>query len=454
MGTERRSAACERVSSSAWGQTLYLAAAGSAKREPLRPRKGVIIPPVSLENIDAAAELIDLEPAEIRRYGRHLTLPELGIDGQKRLKAARVLLVGAGGLGSPLGLYLAAAGVGTLGLVDFDRVDESNLQRQVLYGHSDVGRPKIDVALERLREINPLISLEPHQVRLDAGNAMNLVDAYDVVVDGSDNFPTRYLINDACVLAGKPNVWGAISRFEGQVAVFWAQRGSCYRCLFPEPPPPGLVPSCAEGGVLGVLPGIIGSLQANEVIKLIAGLGEPLIGRLVIFDALRMRFRELKVDKSEECPSCGPRAELTELVEFDAAPCDAGDEATDPRPPGGDTKEQRMADPVEPPFEIDVEQLKAWADEDLGLHIIDVREPHEHAICRIDGARLLPMRQIPQSLDEIDRDVLTVVHCHHGPRSAQVVAYLRQQGFDRVTNLGGGIDAWSLRRSIRTIPRY
>ncbi len=407
---------------------------------------------MSLEKIAAEAQRIALEPPEIRRYGRHLTLPEFGIDGQKRLKASRVLMVGAGGLGSPVGLYLAAAGVGTLGLVDFDRVDESNLQRQVLYGHSDVGRPKIEVALERLREINPFITLEPHKVRFSAGNAMELLENYDVVVDGTDNFATRYLVNDACVLAGKPNVWGAISRFEGQVAVFWGQQGPCYRCLFPEPPPPGLVPSCAEGGVLGVLPGIVGSLQANETIKLLAGLGEPLIGRFVIFDALRMRFRELKVEKSDDCPSCGPRAELTELVEIDGPACATGEEAADQRP-GGDRSEPGISSPVEPPFEIDVEQLKAWVDEGLDLHIIDVRQPHEHAICRIEGAQLMPMRRIPQSMDEIDRDVLTVVHCHHGPRSAQVVSFLRQQGFSRVTNLGGGINAWSLRID-PAVPRY
>lgn len=409
---------------------------------------------MSLEDIAAEAERIVLEPAEIRRYGRHLTLPEFGTVSQQRLKASRVLLVGAGGLGSPLGLYLAAAGVGTLGLVEFDRVDESNLQRQVLYGQSDLGRPKIEAAVDRLREINPLIAFEAHPTRLDAGNALQLIEAYDVVVDGSDNFATRYLINDACVLAGKPNVWGAISRFEGQVAVFWGERGPCYRCLFPEPPPSGLVPSCAEGGVLGVLPGIVGSLQANEVIKLLAGLGEPLIGRFVIFDALRMRFRELSVAKNTECRACGSHPTIQKLVDVEQAQCAAEEQSTDPH--GNDGREQSMPeriDPIEPPVEIAVEDLKTWLDEGHDVRILDVREPHEHALCRIDGSQLVPMRQIPQTLDQLDRQALTVVHCHHGPRSSQVVAYLRQQGFDRATNLGGGINAWSLRVD-PTVPRY
>ncbi len=408
---------------------------------------------MSLEDIAARADDIVLEPAEIRRYGRHLTLPEFGTAGEERLKASRVLLVGAGGLGSPLGLYLAAAGVGTLGLVDFDRVDESNLQRQVLYGQSDVGRPKTAAALERLREINPLIALEAHPTRLEAGNAMALIEPYDVVVDGSDNFSTRYLVNDACVLAGKPNVWGAISRFEGQVAVFWGRHGPCYRCLFPEPPPPGLVPSCAEGGVLGVLPGIVGCCQANEVIKLVAGLGDPLIGRFVIFDALRMRFRELSIDKSSACPMCGPDPTIRELIDVEQALCGAREQPAEARLRDNDRRREHTPDPTEPPFEIGVEQLKAWLDQGHDIHIVDVREPHEHAICRIDGSRLVPMRQIPQQIDELDRETLTVVHCHHGPRSAQVVAFLRQQGFGRATNLGGGINAWSLRVD-PDVPRY
>ncbi len=413
---------------------------------------------MSLEDIASGAERVALEPAEVRRYGRHLTLPEFGTCGQQRLKVSRVLLVGAGGLGSPLGLYLAAAGVGTLGLVDFDRVDESNLQRQVLYGQSDIGRPKAEAAVERLREINPLIKLEPHSTRLGIGNAMGLVGSYDVVVDGSDNFATRYLINDACVLAGKPSVWGAISRFEGQVSVFWGRRGPCYRCLFPQPPPPDLVPSCAEGGVLGVLPGIVGSLQANEVIKLIAGIGESLIGRFVIFDALRMRFRELSIEKSARCPSCGPDPEIRQLSELDQAPCSTARLAVEPpavedHPDNRNKARHNLVDPAEPPFEIDVEQLETWLDEGRDIDIIDVREPHENTICRIEGSRLVPMRQIMQDIGHLDSEALTVVYCHHGPRSAQVVASLRRQGFGRVTNLGGGIDAWSLRIDPAT-PRY
>ena len=258
-----------------------------------------------------------LSPAELRRYGRHLVIPEVGVEGQERLKASRVLLVGAGGLGSPLALYLAAAGVGRLGLVEFDTVDESNLQRQVLYGESDVGRPKLEVALERLREINPHCRVEPHAVRLDSSNALDIIAGYEVVVDGSDNFPTRYLVNDACVLAGKPNVYGSIFRFEGQVSVFWGAEGPCYRCLFPEPPPPGLVPSCAEGGVLGILPGVIGALQANEAVKLLLGLGEPMIGRLLLFDALKMRFRELKLKKDPSCPVCSDNPTQRELIDYE-----------------------------------------------------------------------------------------------------------------------------------------
>jgi len=270
---------------------------------------------MSLDHLPDLAQRLTLDAAELRRYGRHLTLPEVGVEGQKRLKAARVLLVGAGGLGSPVGLYLAAAGVGTLGVVDSDRVDASNLQRQVLYSHSDVGRPKVEAALERLREVNPTITLRPHELRLAAANAAELIAAYDVIVDGSDNFPTRYLVNDACVLAGKPDVCGAIQRFEGRLSVFWAERGPCYRCLYPEPPPPGVVPSCAEAGVLGVLPGIIGALQATEVVKLVLGIGEPLIGRLAIFDALRLRVRELALGKRPDCPRCSERPALHGLVD-------------------------------------------------------------------------------------------------------------------------------------------
>ena len=318
-----------------------------------------------------------LSPAEIRRYSRHLVMPEVGDEGQRKLKRARVLLVGAGGLGSPAALYLAAAGVGRLGLVDFDDVDETNLHRQVLYGQADVGRPKLEAARERLADVNPLIDVVRHDARLTGANALEIFGGYDVVVDGSDNFPTRYLVNDACVLAGKPNVYGSIFRFEGQVAVFWGQRGPCYRCLFPEPPPPGLVPSCAEGGVLGVLPGIIGCLQANEAIKLVLGVGAPLIGRLVVVDALEMEFRELALAKSEDCPVCGDEPTLTELIDYEQF-C------------GLDVEEE----PVEPDFEISVEELKSWRDEGREHVVLDVRTPPERMMASIDGSLHIPMNEL------------------------------------------------------------
>jgi adenylyltransferase/sulfurtransferase len=384
-----------------------------------------------------------LDAGEIRRYGRHLTLPEVGVAGQERLKAARVLLVGAGGLGSPLGLYLAAAGVGTLGLVDDDRVEESNLHRQVLYGQSDLGRRKVDAAAERLRDVNPHVRLELHGERLDAGNALELVRGYDVVADGSDNFPTRYLVNDACVMAGKPVVWGAIQGFEGQLSVFWAARGPCYRCLFPEPPPPGLVPSCAEGGVIGVLPGVIGTLQANEVIKLVAGIGEPMIGRLLVFDALRVRFRELRLAKSADCPICGEAPTLTALAAYENV-CQAEENMPE-------TPTSRPVEDV--PFDVEVQDLKTWLDEGRAVDLIDVREPHEHEICRIEGAKLIPLGDLPNRLAELDRAALIVVHCHHGPRSSHAVGFLRRQGFGKAANLAGGIEAWSLEID-PTVPRY
>lgn len=403
-------------------------------------------------HVHVPSERAALDAAEIRRYGRHLILPQVGMEGQERLKASRVLLVGAGGLGSPLGLYLAAAGVGTLGLVDFDRVEESNLQRQVLFGQSDLGRPKVEAGFDRLREVNPHIDLRPHATRLSGANALDLLADYDVVADGSDNFQTRYLVNDACVLAGKPDVWGAISRFEGQASVFWSPRGPCYRCLFPEPPPPGLVQSCAEAGVLGVLPGIIGALQANEVVKLILGIGEPLLGRLVIFDALGLRFREMKLERSPDCPMCGVPEDRRELVEYPPDTCD---------PPGAETRSaadeagtpDRGADLEDLPFEIDVEDLERWRGEGREIVLLDVREPHEYSSCHIAGSRLLPLREIPHRWQEIDSETLTVVHCHHGPRSSQAVVFLRRQGLDRVTNLRGGIDAWSLRVD-PGVPRY
>jgi molybdopterin/thiamine biosynthesis adenylyltransferase/rhodanese-related sulfurtransferase/molybdopterin converting factor small subunit len=405
-----------------------------------------------------AAELPSLSPDEIRQYSRHLIMPEVGIEGQRRLKAAKVLMIGAGGLGSPLGLYLAAAGVGTLGLVDFDVVDESNLHRQVLFSHADVGRPKLAAAVERLRGINPFIELVPYDVRLDSSNALELFAPYDIVVDGTDNFQTRYLVNDACVLSGKPNVYGSIFRFEGQVAIFWGARGPCYRCLFPEPPPPGLVPSCAEGGVLGVLPGIIGALQANEVIKLIIGAGEPMIGRLLLFDALKMKFRELKLRKDPACPICSEHPTQHELIDYDQfcgiAPMPAAAGAAGAgaaaaagagagQPAGGDEEE----------FEVYVDEVKRWLDEGRDFTILDVRSPQEHAICRIEGARLIPLQDIPEELERLDPQARYVVHCHHGGRSAQAVELMRERGFRSAQNLAGGIDAWS-REVDPAVPRY
>ncbi|HYG62894.1 MAG TPA: molybdopterin-synthase adenylyltransferase MoeB [Thermoanaerobaculia bacterium] len=383
---------------------------------------------------EVAAE--ELTPAEIRHYSRHLIMPEIGPDGQKRLKAAKVLMVGAGGLGSPLGLYLAAAGVGTLGIVDFDVVDESNLHRQVLYGAQDVGRPKLHAAIERLRGVNPHIRLVPHEMRLDSGNALDLCAGYDIVVDGTDNFPTRYLVNDACVLLGKPNVFGSIFRFEGQVSIFWGARGPCYRCLFPEPPPPGLVPSCAEGGVLGVLPGIIGSLQANEVIKLIAGVGDPLIGRLLLFDALKMKFRELKLRKDPGCPVCSEHPTQTGLIDYNQF-C-------------GIPQEQAR---VEDDFEMSVTDLKRWMDEGRDFKILDVRTPQEHQIAHLPGTRLIPLQELPGRLGELDPADTLVVHCHHGGRSAQAVELLRRKGFAKSINLAGGIHAWS-EEIDPSVPRY
>jgi sulfur-carrier protein adenylyltransferase/sulfurtransferase len=384
---------------------------------------------------DGERELPQLSADEIRQYSRHLIMPEVGMEGQRRLKAARVLAIGAGGLGSPLGLYLAAAGVGTLGLVDFDVVDWSNLHRQVLFSATDVGRPKLAAAVERLRGINPYIDLVPHETRLDSSNAMELFAQYDIVVDGTDNFQTRYLVNDACVLSGKPNVYGSIFRFEGQVSIFWGARGPCYRCLFPEPPPPGLVPSCAEGGVLGVLPGIIGALQANEVIKLIVGAGDPMIGRLLLFDALKLKFRELKLRKDPACPICSQHPTQHGLVDYDQL-CGIAPAAT-----------------AELDFDIDVTELKQWLDEGRDFQLIDVRSPQEYAICTIPGARLVPLQDLADELESLDPAAHYVVHCHSGGRSTRAVQVMRQQGFARSQNLAGGIDAWS-RKVDPSVPRY
>jgi adenylyltransferase/sulfurtransferase len=382
-----------------------------------------------------------LSDEEMARYSRHLIMPEVGVEGQRRLKAGRVLLVGTGGLGSPLGMYLAAAGVGTLGLVDFDLVDASNLQRQIIHGTKDVGRPKTESARDRLFDLNPHVRVETFETRLTRENALRLVGEFDVVVDGTDNFPTRYLVNDACVLAGKPNVYGSVFRFEGQASVFWAERGACYRCLYPEPPPAGLVPSCAEGGVLGVLPGIVGAIQAGETIKLLVGGGEPLINRLLLFDAWKMRFREVKLRKNPDCPVCGERPTVRELIDYEAF-CGL-------RPaPAADPSEERQME------EITATDLKQRLDSGEDLQIIDVREPHEYDIARIPGSKLIPLGQVTGRQGEIDPSRETIVHCKMGGRSAKAIEALKRSGFDgRLVNLKGGITAWS-NEVDPSVPKY
>ena len=378
--------------------------------------------------------LPDLSHEELRRYGRHLILPDVAIGGQRKLKAARVLLIGAGGLGSPLALYLAAAGVGTLGLVDFDVVEASNLQRQILHGTKDIGRPKLASARDRIADINPHVRTELHDTRLTAANALGILREYDIVIDGTDNFATRYLTNDACVILGKPNVYGSIFRFEGQASVFATTDGPCYRCLFPEPPPPGLVPSCAEGGVLGVLPGLIGTIQATEAVKLILGIGDPLIGRLLLVDTLGATFRTVKVRKNPSCPACGTR-ELRELIDYDQF-C-------------GITAEPQSRSIPQITARDLFERLKRGDDLDL----IDVREQYEWDIAHIDGARLLPLEHVPTSLNTIDTARDVVLLCKSGGRSAAAVSHLQTVGYRKVWNLRGGIDAWSDEVD-STIPRY
>ncbi|HMP89167.1 MAG TPA: molybdopterin-synthase adenylyltransferase MoeB [Kiritimatiellia bacterium] len=371
----------------------------------------------------------ELSAQEIARYNRHLILPAVGIDGQRKLTQARVLLIGAGGLGSPIGMYLAAAGIGHMGIVDFDRVDISNIQRQIMHGTKDVGRLKIDSARDRINDINPNVQVATYDARLTSDNALDIIREYDVVVDGTDNFPTRYLVNDACVLLGKPNVYGSIFRFEGQASVFWAKKGACYRCLYPEPPPPGLVPSCAEGGVLGVLPGIIGSIQANETVKLIIGRGEPLINRLVLFDALGMNFRELKLDKDPNCPICGNHPTIKSLVDYEAF-CGSPDQ-TKPAAYHG----------VE---EITAIELKRRIDLGQNIALIDVREPHEHAIASIPNAQLIPLAHILNHPEAFDPKKATVVLCRSGGRSEMAIRLLRNTGYTgQLLNLKGGILAWS-----------
>jgi len=388
------------------------------------------------------ATLTEVQPAatltndEILRYSRHLIMPEVGMEGQKKLKAARVLCIGAGGLGSPLALYLAAAGVGTLGIVDFDVVDYTNLQRQIIHSTADVGRKKLDSAAEKLQAINPFLNIRKFETRLSSDNALELFRDFEIIADGTDNFPTRYLVNDACVLTGKPNVYGSIFRFEGQASVFAMKEGPCYRCLYPEPPPPGLVPSCAEGGVLGILPGLVGVIQATEAIKLILGKGDPLIGRLLLVDALGMKFRELKLRKNPDCPVCGKHPSITKLIDYNEFCGIRGEE-----------KPMEVGVP-----EIQVEELKRRLDSGEDVFVLDVREPHEYQICNINGY-LIPLGDLPKRVHELDSSREIVAHCRSGARSAKAVDFLRQAGFKKVHNLAGGILAWADRVDPK-MPKY
>jgi molybdopterin/thiamine biosynthesis adenylyltransferase/rhodanese-related sulfurtransferase len=387
---------------------------------------------------DLATPAATLTSEENLRYSRHLILPEVGVEGQLKLKQAKVLMVGAGGLGAPLGMYLAAAGVGKIGLVDFDVVDHTNLHRQIIHGTKDVGRKKIDSATETMHDINPNVELVKHEVAITSENAFDIIKDYDIVVDGTDNFPTRYLINDACVLLNKPNVYGSIFRFEGQATIFATEGGPCYRCLYPEPPPPGLVPSCAEGGVLGVLPGIIGMIQATEAVKLILGQGTTLVGRLLLYDALHMKFRELKLRKAPDCPVCGTNRTITKLIDYHQF-CGV----PDPQAPA--------APPVK--GEIEVTDLKAMLDRGDKFTLIDVREPYEYQIARIPGAKLIPLGEISKRLAEISRDEDLVLHCKMGGRSAKAIGILKEAGYTRLTNVRGGIQAWS-EKVDPSVPKY
>ena len=406
----------------------------SQHQTPVKPGDTISIIPSIAGGTAVAEQRPALSHEEILRYSRHLILPDVGVEGQRKLKAARVLLVGAGGLGSPAALYLAAAGVGTLGLVDFDVVDKTNLQRQIIHGTSTVGRPKLDSAKERIQDLNPNVQVETFETRLTSENALDIIREFDIVADGTDNFPTRYLVNDACVLLGKPNVYGSIFRFEGQASVFYAKEGPCYRCLYAEPPPPGLVPSCAEGGVLGVLPGIIGSIQAMETIKLVLGVGEPLIGRLVLFDALKLQFRELKLEKDPDCPVCGSHPTVTELIDYEAF-CGIG------------------AEPSYDGAEISAQELQREWERNSDLLVIDVREPHEYEITHIQGAVLIPLGELPDRLNELDGHREIVTHCHHGARSLKALEILKAAGFSKVRSLRGGIDAWAVNVD-PSLPRY
>ena len=401
------------------------------EQTPVKPGDSLSIVPSVAGGAPAvtAPPVPDLSQDEIKRYSRHLIMPEVGMDGQRRLKASSVLCIGAGGLGSPAAMYLAAAGVGRIGIVDFDVVDFSNLQRQLLHGTPDVGRSKLESARERLHALNPHVRIDTYETALSSENALELFEPYDVILDGTDNFPTRYLVNDACVLSGKPNAYGSIFRFEGQASVFAAKNGPCYRCLYPEPPPPGLVPSCAEGGVLGVLPGIVGVIQATEAIKLMLGIGEPLIGRFLIYDALKMRFRELRLKKDRECPVCGDRPTVTRLIDYEQF-C-----GVRPEP-------QLQAAAGVNEWEITPIELKRRLDGGEGLFILDVREPNEYQINRIQGSTLIPLGEVPRRHQELDPKREIVVYCKVGGRSAKAVDYLRTVGFAKVKNLRGGILEW------------
>jgi molybdopterin/thiamine biosynthesis adenylyltransferase/rhodanese-related sulfurtransferase len=383
---------------------------------------------------------VTLNNDEIKRYSRHLIMPEVGMEGQLKLKDAKVLLVGTGGLGAPLGMYLAAAGIGRIGLVDFDVVDFSNLQRQVIHGTKDVGKKKLDSAAETMLDINPYVQIDKYEVALTSENAMEIIAPYDMVIDGTDNFPTRYLVNDACVLSGKPNVYGSIFRFEGQATVFAYEGGPCYRCLYPEPPPPGLVPSCAEGGVLGILPGTIGLIQATEAVKLILGIGEPLKGRLMLYDALAMKFRELKLRRNPECPVCGDHPTIKELIDYQQF-CGVTPAAPEPVAAAASATEIEPAD------------VKARIDRGDNFVLIDVREPHEYQICNIPFARLIPLGELPKRLSEIQKSDDIVVHCKSGMRSAKAQDLLKQSGFPKVLNMRGGILAWSDKVD-PSVPKY
>ncbi len=389
--------------------------------------------------VETVAEQAALSKEEILRYSRHLIMPEVGMDGQLKLKQAKVLLIGAGGLGAPLGMYLAAAGVGRIGMVDFDVVDYTNLQRQLIHGTSDVGKKKLDSAAETMADINPHIRIDKYETALSSENALELFKEYDMVIDGTDNFPTRYLVNDACVLTGKPNVYGSIFRFEGQATVFGYPGGPCYRCLYPEPPPPGLVPSCAEGGVLGILPGTIGLIQATEAVKLILGAGELLVGRLLLYDALAMRFRELKLRRDPACPVCGDNPSIHELIDYHQF-C-------------GVPQQGAAAETAPGAADIDPTEVKAKIDRGESFVLIDVREPHEYQICKIPYAQLIPLGELPKRVNELDSADEIVAHCKSGVRSAKAVDFLKQAGFKKVRNMRGGILAWSDKVD-PSVPKY